>query len=141
MTKMTEYRSAAESFVIEFLRYVQKHDILDEFNKRTQKMERSPGIAAIIKQAQSVFPPEVEDGKKETDKLTKEQVDEAIEASPDVLDTRELFGRKIAENGAARGLLEKVLAGDVAAIEQANEFLQAERGEKKFREDESKSVS
>lgn len=130
---MTEFRSAAEDFTTKFLDYVQTYDILDEFNKQTQKMQRSAGVEKLIKHAQSVFPPRVADGQKENEKLTEEQVQEA--ASRDnvvVLERREDFGRRIAANGGARGLLEKVLAGDPEAIAQAVDFVAAEKGEKEF---------
>lgn len=129
---MTDYRSKAEIFVTSFLDYVEKHDILDEFDKRTQKMVRSPGVEALVKEASQVFPARVKIGKKETDKLTPEQIDVAVTESPNVLDRRDVFSRKIQSNGAARGLLERVMEGDTEAMALAAEFLQAEKGEKQF---------
>lgn len=129
---MSEFREAAEAFVVEFIRYVDKYDINDEYNKKTNKMERSPGVQSLIDQARKVFPEQVDDGKTETDKLSVVQVDEAIANSPNVIDTRDMFSRKIQENGGVRRLLEEVLNGSEEARLQAVEFFRAERGEKEF---------
>lgn len=134
---MSDYRSKAEDFVINFLRHVNKEDILDHFDKARQKMVRSPGIEALIKEAREVFPPQLENGggKEATDALTPEQVDSSIEESPHVLDRRDVFARKIQENGAARGLLRRVLDGDTEAAVMALELFAADDGETKFRDD------
>lgn len=129
---MDDYRSKAEIFVTRFLDYVQVYDIKDFFNKSTQTMERSPGIQALITEAESVFPTRVISGKTVTDAIDAEVVEELINTSPNVIDSREVFSRKIKDAGAARGLLERVIAGDMEAIELAKEFIKAENGEKEF---------
>ncbi|RZK44828.1 MAG: hypothetical protein EOO61_02335 [Hymenobacter sp.] len=130
---MTDFRSKSEEFVSKFLDYIYKYDIKDNFNNQTQKMERSAGVEKLIAQAQAVYP-RADNGQVENSKLAVEQMEEAIEKSSNVLDLREEFARKIAANGSARGLLEKVLSGDEAAKLEAIEFIKAERGEKEFRE-------
>lgn len=126
---MSDHRSAAEQFVTAFIDYVDKYDIKDELNKRKNIMERSPGIESLIKQANAVFPERL--GQEGNDAVT--DIDAAIAASPKiVIDTRKMFARKIQQNGAARGLLERVLAGDENAKSLATEFIAAERGEKDF---------
>jgi hypothetical protein len=127
---LTDYRSAAEKFVTEFLDYVEKYDILDEFDKRTQKMIRSAGMVKLINQAATVFPPRVKIGKIETDGIV--DMDATILASNNVLDRRDIFSKKIQTNGGARGLLERILEGDVTAIPLARELLEADKGEKEF---------
>lgn len=129
---MTDYRSEAEKFVTEFLDYVEAYDILDKLNRQTQKMERSPGVAALIKQAESVFPKRADDGKAETDKLTSEQIDEAIAASPNVLPTREMFSRKVQASGGTRDMLRRLYEGDPSARDDVQAFLEAEDGVTKF---------
>lgn len=127
-----DYRSEAEKFVTAFLDYVYKYDIQDEFDKKTQKMIRSPGVEALVKQAESVFPARADDGKTETDKLSKEEVDAVIENNSVVVDRRDVFSRKIQENGASQGLLRRVLQGDQEAIGLALELVKADDGEKEF---------
>lgn len=129
---MTDYRSKAEVFVTEFIDYVNKHDILDYFDKRSQKMTRSAGVEALIRQANEVFPARV--GKEGTDKLTEVEIAEAVEASPNVIDRRDVFSKKIQDNGGARGLLERILNGDLAALPLAQELIDADNGDKEFYE-------
>jgi hypothetical protein len=128
-----DYRSKAEIFVTTFLDYITQHDILDEFDKRTQKMVRSEGVENLVKMASEIFPPRVRVGKVETDKLSQEELDKAVaESSEVVVDRRDVFSRKIQANGAARGLLARVLAGDSEAIELGRELVAADAGEKTF---------
>ena len=133
---MSEFRSAAEIFLARFLDYVYKHDIKDEFNKRTQKMERSPGVATLIKEAEQASPRAADgaDGKQRTDALTTQQVDEAMKATPNVIDRREDFGRRIQLNGGTRKLLQELFDGEPGARVRVEEFLSAENGIKKFDE-------
>lgn len=134
---MTDFRSEAEKFVTSFLDYVETHDILDHFDRRTQKMERSPGVQALIAEAQTVFPPRVDDGKKATDNLPQEKIEILVE-SPNVIDRRDVFSARIQKNGAARGLLERVLNGDQEAVNLAAELIAADRGEKEFKIEQPK---
>lgn len=131
---MTDYRSAAEKFVTEFLDYVNQYDIQDEFDKKTQKMVRSAGVSKLIQQASTVFPPRVAVGKVETDAITN--MDEVIAESKNVIDRRDDFSRKIQQNGAARGLLEKLVTcppeETLSVMLLAQEFIAAEKGEKEF---------
>lgn len=129
---MSEYRSAAEQFVTEFLDYVEKYDIKDELNKRKNIMERSPGVEALIKKAQAIFPPRVDVGKVETDKLTEAQVDEAIATSPNVIDTRARFAKRVAANGGTHALLRQLYADEPGAREAVEAFLNAEDGKMEF---------
>lgn len=129
---MSDFRSNAEKFVSNFLDYIYKYDIHDEFDKRTQKMVRSAGVQALVKEAEAVFPKRADDGKAETDKLTVDELESAIDASNNVIDRRDVFSRKIQKNGAARGLLERVLAGDKDAVDMARELIAADNGKKEF---------
>lgn len=129
---MTDYRSEAEKFVTEFLDYMSRYDILDEFDKSAQKMVRSAGVNALYTKAQSIFPPRVPIGKVETDKLSEEVLEQLVTESPNVIDRRDVFSRKISDAGSARGLLAGVLEGNPDAVILAQEFLKAERGEKEF---------
>ena len=122
----------ALQFVVDFIKYYEKEDIKDFFDKAKNKMLTSPGVLALVAEARDILPARVEDGRLEVAKLSTEDLDKAITLSENVIDTREMFGRKVQANGSARGLLEKVLAGDEAAILQATEFVKAERGEKEF---------
>ena len=128
---MTDYRSEAEKFVTDFIDYVNQHNILDQFNKRTQKMERSPGVDALVKQAMSIFP----DRQKGPTKLSNPELDEAIKAAPNVVDTRSMFARRTQENGGVRAMLRAIVEGSPdadEAVERAKEFFAAEDGTKKF---------
>ena len=127
---MTDYRSAAEIFVTAFLDYMYKEDILDEFDKKTQKMVRSAGVQKLLDDAEAIFSPRA--GKAETDKLTPEQITEAVEASPNVINLQNVFARKIQQNGGARELLARVLVGDPEAIILGKELIAANEGEKNF---------
>lgn len=129
----TPFRSAAEKFVTEFLDYMYDPDILDQLDKKTNKMVRSPGVEKLYQKASRVFPKRVDDGKAETDKLTQDEQDAAIAASPGVvLDTREMFGRSTQKNGGVRELLRQVMQGDEAAMARAADFFAAEDGQKEF---------
>ena len=129
---MSDHRSLAEKFVTEFLDYVEKYDIFDEFDKRSQKMVRSAGVDALIKKAASVFPGRVKIGQLENDAISKVTKSIIIEEAPNIIDRRDLFSRKVQENGSARGLLEKVLLGDKKAIILARELVDADNGKKEF---------
>jgi hypothetical protein len=125
---MTDYRTEAEKFVTEFLDYVDEYDIQDKLNKRTNKMERSAGVETLVKRARGIFP----ERQKGPSKLPEAQLVAAIEASPNVVDTREMFARKTQENGGVRQMLKEILEGNQDAIERAHEFFAAENGEKEF---------
>lgn len=129
---MTDYRSAAEQFVTEFLDYVYQYDIRDKLNMQTNKMERSPGVAKLIQKAEAVFPPRIKRGE-EAPTLTAEQIDEAVKTSPNVVDTREEFSRRVAKNGGTHALLRALYKGEPDAIERVKEFFAAEDGEITFR--------
>jgi hypothetical protein len=127
------FRSAAEEFVTQFIDYVDKYDILDELNKRTNKMERSPGVEKLIRDAKKVFPErKPKTAGAEMTALSEEERMLAIAASANVVDTREMFSRKIQENGGVREMLRRLLDGDDAAREEAREFFKAENGRKEF---------
>ncbi len=131
---MSNFRSDAEKFVTEFLDYVNRYDILDHLNKQTQRMERSAGVHALVKQAEKVFPERKPQGEsaEAMRNLTDEQRNEAIGSSPNVVDTRAMFAAKVLENGGTRGLLRAVLTGNQEALEDAKEFIKAVDGEKDF---------
>lgn len=128
---MTDYRSEAEKFVTAFLDYVYEYDILDQFNKRTQKMERSPGVQSLVKMAESVFPPRVKKGEP-TPEIAPEDADAAIKASPNVIDTREMFSRRVQESGGVRSMLRSLYYDEPGAADKVREFLEAEDGTKEF---------
>jgi len=130
-----DHRSAAERFVSKFLDYIYKTDIEDYFNKTTQKMERSAGVDALVKQAEAVFPGRPLNGKSaqaENEKLSEADKDAAIAASPGVVDTREMFARRVAKNGGTHKLLRDLFDGKSDAHDRVAEFLAAEDGEKEF---------
>jgi hypothetical protein len=130
---MTDYRSEAEKFVTDFLDYVYEHDILDKLNKQTQRMERSPGVQALVKQAEAVFPSRIKRGQ-EAPALTDSERQEAIESASNVVDTREMFSKKMQQNGGARKLLRALYNGEEGAPEAVKEFLAAEDGTKEFKD-------
>jgi hypothetical protein len=131
---MNDMRSEAEKFVSEFLDYVEEYDILDYYNKQRQKMQRSAGIETLIKRAKTVFPERKPDGEsaKLMAELNQEERDKAIEASSVVIDTREMFSRRVAKNGGVRRMLREVIQGNPIALAEAMEFFAAEDGEKEF---------
>lgn len=122
----------AVRFVVDFLKYYEKEDILDLLDKRLNKMVTSPGVLQLVADARDILPPRADDGQIENAKLSQKELDDAVTKSENVIDTREMFSRKVQANGSARGLLEKVLNREGPAIELAREFLKAERGEKDF---------
>jgi hypothetical protein len=129
---MTEFREAAERFVSDFLDYIYKADIKDDYNKRTQTMERSPGVEALIKQAEAVFPARVKDGQKANAQLTDEQRETAMQATPNIVDTREMFSRRVQKNGGTQKLLRDLYEGRPGASDAVKEFFDAEDGKTKF---------
>lgn len=118
-------RSDAEKFVTRFLDYVYKYDILDDFDVKNQKRVRSPGVQALIEQAEKVFPPRKKGvvAADEMAELTEEQRSEAIEASEDVVDMRAEFAKRTARNGGLRAILRQIMAGDPEGYTRAAEFL------------------
>ena len=134
---MSEFETGGREFAIDFLNYYDKYGINDEFDKRTQKMVPSAGVLALVKQAKSIFPERAAgEQKKLNDSLTKEQVDEAIASDSNVLDTREMFAKRVARNGGTHALLRALYKGEPGASEAVLEFLQAEDGEKEFAKSE-----
>jgi hypothetical protein len=130
---MSDIREDALQFVANFIAYYEDHDILDKFDSKRNKQTTSDGVLALVKQARSILP-RAEDGQIENSKLTATQIDESIQLSANIVDTREMFSRKVQDNGSARGLLEQVLSGDQASILLATEFIRAQKGEKEFGE-------
>lgn len=128
---MSDYRSEAEKFVTAFLDYVYEYDILDQLNKRTQKMERSPGVQSLVKMAESVFPARIKKGEP-TPEIAPEDADAAIKASPNVIDTREMFSRRVQESGGVRSMLRSLYYDEPGAADKVREFLEAEDGTKEF---------
>lgn len=128
---MTDYRSKAEIFATDFLNYIYEYDILDELDKRTNKMVRSAGVQNLVKQAEAIFPPRIKEGETAPE-LTDEQRSEAIAAAPNVVDTREMFARRVAKNGGTHALLRQLYADAPGAREAVKEFFEAEDGEKEF---------
>ena len=130
---MGEYRSEAEIFVTSFLDYIDEYDILDKLDRRTQKMVRSAGVESLIAQARNVFPKRIEKG--QTIPVPAPEVVDQLVQADNVIDTREMFARKTAENGGVRAMLRAIVEGrpDASeAFEQAKEFLAAEDGKKEF---------
>ena len=125
---MGEFRSEAEQFVSYFLDYIYKEDIKDELNKRTQKMERSPGVQDLVRRAQAVFPERAKDGNLENKKLSEAQIDAAIVGAPNVADLRKEFGKRTQANGGTRKMLRDLYAGEPGAAEAVREFLDYEDG-------------
>lgn len=100
-------------FVRDFLNYVDKEGIYDYFDRDSQKMTTSPGVLALIKDARSYLPPKLKGGQAAVlmKDLPEELRDKLIEKSDRerVLDLRTAFARKQAENGGARGVLERLV--------------------------------
>lgn len=122
----------AVQFVADFIKYYEAYDIQDLLDKKLNKMVTSPGVLRLVADARDILPARADDGNAANLALSAKEIDEAIEEAHNVIDTREMFSRKVQANGSARGLLEKVLKGDVEAIAQAQEFVKAENGEKEF---------
>lgn len=128
---MTDYRSDAERFVTAFIDYVEEHDIKDYFDTKMNKMERSPGVENLVKQAKAVFPERI--GLEGTKDLSTTEVSEAIEASDGVvIDRREDFARRVQANGGVRKMLRSLFNGEPDAHDRVAEFFAAEDGEKPF---------
>jgi len=128
---LSDYRSDAEKFVTDFIDYVNRYDILDQLNKHTQKMERSPGVEALVKRARAIFP----DRKSGPTTLSEPELDIAINAAPNVVDTRAMFSKRMQENGGVRAMLRAIVEERPdadEAVERAKEFFAAEDGMKKF---------
>lgn len=119
-------------FIRDFLNYVNKEGIYDKFDKDTQQMVTSPGVEALIKEAQSYLPKKL--GKGEAAKLMRNLSDEEreklIAAAEDdrVIDLRKTFQRKMSENGGAQGivtqLVEALESGDNSLVGEAIENAQ-----------------
>jgi hypothetical protein len=125
-----DYKRAFE-FVRDFHKYELMEGFLDEFDKKSGKMVQSDAMKAFVAEARAIVP-HAEDGV-EADKLNRKlseaQIDEAADAANNVINAQKMFRMKVAANGAARGLLAKVIAGDPEARALAEEFVRKEMGE------------
>lgn len=125
-------------FIRDFLKYVDKVGIFDEYDKDTNKMKTSSGVEALIKQARQLMPEELsgrEAGLRMTE-LSEAHRDALIKAAgPRVVDLRTEFAKKMAMNGGAHKLLtdivEAVHCGDDIneLIETADTFVHANEDE------------
>lgn len=101
-------------FVRDFLNYVEKEGVYDHFDRDSQKMVTSPGVQVLIKDARSYLPPKLKGKQAATlmRDLPDEMREKLIEKSDRerVVDLRTAFARKQAENGGARGVLERLVA-------------------------------
>lgn len=128
---MDEVSKKAVEFVRNFINYTSEEEIKDHFNVKHNRMEQSEGVRKLIQEAHQVFPVQVADGKKETDKLEADQVKEAIDAAHNVIDMQKIFAAKVQQNGGAVEMLRKFVEGK-NPIEVARELLDAIDGKKKF---------
>lgn len=114
-------------FVRDFLNFVEKHGIFDEFDKDSQKMVTSVGIKALIEEAQSCLPEKLKP-KQAAERMRDLNDDEREKLIKDsdaqkVIDMRKVFQDKMSKNKGAQGLIEKLVkaheANDNDAFGQA----------------------
>ncbi len=101
------------NFIRDFLAYVNKVGIYDEFDKDAQKMVTSQGVEALIKEAQRYMPDTLKPmaASLRMRDLTDDERDRAIADSEAgrIIDMRQEFQRRMAKNKGAVGLLEKLI--------------------------------
>jgi hypothetical protein len=116
-------------FVRDFLNYVEKVGIFDEFDKESQKMITSAGVQSLIQEARSCLPEKlkpVQAANRMRD-LNEAERDALIQSSEKerVIDMRKEFQKKMSENGGAMGIVERLVEtvensdmGDITEILQ-----------------------
>lgn len=118
-------------FVRDFLAYIEKVGIYDQFDAETQKMTTSPGVQKLIKDAHTYLPEKLKPLEAATRMrdLTDAERDQMIKtADADrVVDLRKKFQRKMSLNGGALGIVERIThAVDVNDTDElAKAFLDA----------------
>ena len=120
-------------FIRDFLKYVEKVVIYDEYDKETNKMKTSVGVLNLIKQAKESMPEELSGGEAAAlmKDLSDDHRDSLIKSAGDrVYDARTQFARKMASNAGARGLLEQIVKSDGSnmheLLETAHTFVYAD---------------
>jgi len=116
------------NFIRDFLNYVEKVGIFDEYDRDTNKMKTSAGVEALIKEARSYLPPKlkgIEAAAKMRD-LDPDMRDQLIQQDEEkrIIDMRTEFARRQAENGGAQGLLKRLVdaveRGDTIAVKEVH---------------------
>jgi hypothetical protein len=128
----------AMDFIRDFLKFVESEGIYDEFDKDTNKMVTSSGVATLIKRAKEIMPPVLSnrEASAQMRELTDEERDRLITNSGDrIVDLRTAFAKKMAKNGGSHVLLEKIVGtmkagGDMYdLIMEADTFVNASEDE------------
>lgn len=125
-------------FIARLLNYYKSEGIFDEYDKDSNKMKTSAGIHSLMTEAQSFFPdmPKGEPARLMRE-LTPEQRAVSVADNDKVIDRRDLFAKKMQENGSSRGLLIKMTealeSGDSTAfaeyLQEAKKFKEYEDGD------------
>lgn len=119
--------SKAIDFIRDFLDYVEKVGIYDEFDNTTQKMVTSKGVYDLIQQARSCMPEKLKPAQaaRAMRDLSESERDRLIGQSENdsVVDLRKEFQAKMSRNGGAQGVLRQLVEaldhGDQDAIRDA----------------------
>ena len=99
-------------FVRDFLAYVEKVGIYDQFDADTQKMVTSPGVQKLIKDAATYLPEKLKpaEAAHRMRDLTVAERNRMIEQADAgrVLDLRKQFQEKMRRNGGAQGIVRRI---------------------------------
>lgn len=115
-------------FIRDFLIYVNKEGIYDKFDKDTQKMVTSPGVEALIKEAESYLPKKLK-GRAAANlmrDLNEDEREVLIQSAEEgrIIDLRRQFQEKMSVNRGAQGIVERlVTAFDKNDTSQLSELI------------------
>lgn len=100
-------------FVRDFLNYVEKVGIFDEFDRDTQKMVTSSGVQSLIKEAQTCLPEKLKprQAAQRMRDLNDAEREQLIKEAEDgrILDMRKTFQDKMSKNGGAQGIIARLV--------------------------------
>lgn len=115
----------AMRFVYMFLDFVENHGIFDEFDAEENRMVTSQGVKNLIEIAKHIVPERLanDEAAEAMRDLTEDERDFLIGEDEEgiVLDMRDAFAEKMAENGGARGLIRQI--ADAQRRGDANEVI------------------
>lgn len=120
------------NFIRDFLNYIEKEGIYDKFDPDTQKMITSPGVEALIKEAETYLPKKLKplEAANLMRDLTEDERTRLIEADEQnrIVDMRKHFQLKMSKNKGAQGLIEKLVqAVDTGDNSQAAQIIEDAR--------------
>jgi hypothetical protein len=101
------------NFIRDFLNYVDKEGIYDQFDKDTQKMVTSAGVEALIKEAKSYLPEKLKplEAAKRMRDLNEDERDQLIKDADEarIIDLRKRFQKKMSINQGAQGIVARLV--------------------------------